>query len=135
MTKDKKDTYTFNETDVKPVLQDGPLEKFLAKNLRYPKNLAFEGDYKISFIVKSDGSVAGPFTSSVKGLSNEDHSILQEEIKRVIKLMDGKWSPGKVNSKAISATKELTIRFVTDNGTSKTTTSSNKPDVIVTRFK
>ncbi len=135
MTKNEKDTYTFDETDVKPVLQDGPLERFLAKNLRYPKNLNFEGDFKISFIVKSDGSAASPFLSSVKGLSNEDHSILQEEIRRVIKIMDGKWSPGQVDGKAISATKELTIRFVTDDGTKKSNTSITKPDVVVTRYK
>ena len=136
MSKYTKSSYNYDEADVKPTLQDGPLNKFLAKNLRYPKGLTFEGDYKTGFIVKPDGSVAGPFMHANKALSKEDAQLLHEELRKVIKLMDGKWSPGKVDGQAVPVTYNLVIRFVTDDGSKKHSGASDvKPDVVVTRYK
>ncbi|MBC5995034.1 TonB family protein [Pontibacter cellulosilyticus] len=136
MTKYTKNSYAYDEADVKPTLQDGPLNKFLAKNLRYPKNLSFEGDYKTGFVIKPDGSVVGPFMSPDKEISKEDHYLLHEELRKVVKLMDGKWNPGKVDGQAVPVTYNLVIRFVTDDGSKQPAdTSGAKPDVVVTRYK
>ncbi|GAB3203787.1 TonB family protein [Pontibacter aydingkolensis] len=135
MTKYTKNSYTYDEADVKPTLQDGPLNKFLAKNLRSPKGLTFEGDYKTGFVVKPDGSVIGPFMSPDANISKEDHYLLHEEIQKVIKLMDGKWNPGKVDGQAVPVTYNFMIRFVTDDGSKKPAASDKNPDVIVTRYK
>ncbi|NEM98576.1 TonB family protein [Pontibacter burrus] len=135
MTKYTKAGYSFEEVDVKPVFKEGSLERFLAKNLRYPADINFEGTVKTGFFINEDGKIIGPLMFVDTDFGKEGYAI-QQEIKRVFNLMEGKWEPGKVDGKAVSVTKVIIIQFVTDKSSKKTTdTAATKPDVIVTRFK
>ncbi|MDX5438240.1 MAG: energy transducer TonB, partial [Pontibacter sp.] len=69
----KKSAYQYEEVDEKPQLKDGPLEKFLAKNLRYPTSTALEGDVKLQFVVKEDGQMLGPLMQG-----SEDKRVTDE---------------------------------------------------------
>ncbi len=136
MTKYTKEAYKYEEADVKPTLKDGSLEKFMAKNLRYPKESTFEGTYKIGLRIKADGTVSGPWYTPMKDVEISQMTILNKEIERVIKLMDGKWIPGKVDGQPVTISKDITILFVTDGGAYKPTEQEKKSaDVIVTRYK
>ncbi|MEJ8801561.1 TonB family protein [Pontibacter sp. H249] len=136
MTKYTKPFYTSDEVDVKPTLQGGPLNKFLAKNLRYPKDMTFEGDFKTNIVIREDGSLLAPLMIVGQNISKEDEFLLFEELRRVFKLMEDKWTPGKVDGQPVSVTKSLTFRFVTNDGTKKPEAASDvKPDVVVTRYK
>jgi TonB family protein len=136
MTKYTQSSYTYEEVEVKPVLQDGPLEKFLAKNLRYPTDVSFEGVLETGFIIKSDGKVIGPLMIPVTGAGTEEQHIIHEEIRRVIKLMEGKWTPGKVDGQPVSVTRRLTLRFVTNDSSKKPADpDAKKADVVITRYK
>ncbi|WP_018480096.1 TonB family protein [Pontibacter roseus] len=129
MTKYTKSSYTYEEADVKPVLQDGPLEKYLAKNLRYPADATFEGDVDVYLIIKEDGKVISMLPVAVG-------KELHDEISNVLQSTQGKWTPGKVDGQSVPVSRKLVIRFVTNGGSSPSEASSTKPaDVVVTRYK
>ena len=129
--KPQKDTYHYKEVDVKPLIKGVTFEKFLAKNLRYPANSSFEGDMKLTLLVKDDGKMAFMIPVAIT-----DDEPLYEELKRVLKLAEGNWSPGKIDGQPVSTGRILTIRFVIDNGTKNPAAKAvQQPDVIVTKYK
>ncbi|MFD2514872.1 TonB family protein [Pontibacter locisalis] len=96
--------------------------KFLAQNIRYPKDAqaeGIEGLVVISFVVDSDGSLDN--LKVLKGLTKS----LDAEALRVIKLMEGKWQPGKQNGKDVAVQYTMPIRYSlkNDKGTSSATDS------------
>ncbi|HEY4651895.1 MAG TPA: TonB family protein [Pontibacter sp.] len=139
MTKYTKAYYTAEEVDVQPTFKDGSLDRFLAKNLRYPAGTDFEGTIEVGILVKADGKTIGPtfyFDPKDPSKIKEVDEELYRELDRVFKLMEGKWEPAKVDGKSVSVTKKLTILFITENGTKKKTDAPDKKaDVIVTRYK
>jgi TonB family protein len=135
MTKYTKDWYTIEEADVKPAFKDGSFEKFMAKNLRYPET-SFEGTIETGFVIKNDGTLIGPLFFTAAGYSKEDNAAIHKEISRLIKLMEGKWEPAKVDGKPVTVTKRITILFITNGGTQAAETKDQKKaDVIITRVK
>lgn len=136
MTKYTKEVYKYEEADLKPAFKEEPLGKFLAKNLRAPANSTFEGIYKVAIMIKPDGKVAGPLFTPLRDVSTKEQVILNEEIKKVVKLMEGKWVPGKVDGQSVTVTKDITILFVTDGASIKPSAEDLKSaDVVLTRYK
>ncbi|WP_162427107.1 TonB family protein [Pontibacter pudoricolor] len=135
MTKYTKEYYALDEVDVQPVFKDGSIERFLAKNLRYP-NVSFEGTIETGISIGEDGSAIGPLFYFKPTDTSEVNEAIFNEINRVFKLMEGKWEPAKVDGKPVSTTKKITIQFVVNDGTKKAAdTTGKKADVIVTKFK
>lgn len=111
------------------------LTKFLKKNLRYPDaaaNYGVEGSVVMSFFVEKDGSLSDISAHGCKidrfnttKFSQETESR-QEELKeqfallfakegaRIIRKMP-KWSPGKLNGKAVRVKINQRINFVDPN--------------------
>ncbi|OKL39920.1 hypothetical protein A3841_16235 [Pontibacter flavimaris] len=100
--------YTFVEQ--MPVFEGGEEEmmKFLGKNIRYPKQAqdsGTEGLVVLSFVVENDGSLHD--ITVLKSLGDGT----DEEATRVVKMMEGKWSPGRQNGKAVPVRYTMPIRF------------------------
>jgi len=135
MTKYTKDFYNIDEVDKEPTFKEGTIERFLAKNLRYP-DVDFEGTVEAGLAIKEDGSMLGPLFYFKPTDTAEVNEAIFEEIRRVVKLTAGKWEPAKVDGKPVTVTKKLTIKFVINDGTKKETDKTDaKADVIVTKFK
>ncbi len=136
MTKYTKKYYKMDEVDVKPTFKEGSVQRFLAKNVRYPANTNFEGMIETGFVIKADGKIVGPLLYSSVANTKEENATIFTEIQKVIKLMEGKWTPAKVDGIPVETTQKLTIQFVVNDGTKKAAdTSGKKPDVIVTKLK
>ncbi|MBB6611161.1 TonB family protein [Pontibacter sp. Tf4] len=139
MSKYTKDYYKLEEVSVQPTFKEGAVEKFMAKNLRYPAGLHFEGTVEMGIVIKADGAIVGPMFyrgESTLPKSKEENAALHNELIRVVKLMEGKWEPAKVDGKPVTVTRKLTIQFVLNDGTKKAAdTSGTKADVIVTKIK
>ncbi|MBK8613749.1 MAG: energy transducer TonB [Flavobacteriales bacterium] len=98
--------WTLQERPEYPGGQDS-LYSFLAKNVQYPdtsKIHGAQGRVLVEFIVEPDGMVTG--VRVLKGV----HPLLDAEAVRVVGLLP-RWSPGKVDGKAIRAKFTLPIRF------------------------
>ena len=83
------------------------LQKFLLKNLKYPKlatEKGVEGIVTVSFIVKTNGSISNLVL--VKGIG----SGCDEETLRIIKLMP-RWKPGKISGKNVDVKICLPVKF------------------------
>ena len=66
--------------------------KFLADNIRYSvDSTGINGKVYVAFMVNTDGTISDVIIK--RGLSNP----LNEEVKRVVKLMSGKWTCGYQN--------------------------------------
>jgi len=127
-----KDIYKYDEVSVKPTLKDMPLEKFLAKNLHFPAASTFEGDVQVHFIIKKEGKHLGPIFFTVV-----DDRDISKEIIRVFKLTENNWLPGKIDGQPVSTVRDLTIRFVIDDGTEKPAdkaASEADVDVVITKY-
>ncbi|WP_162055189.1 TonB family protein [Pontibacter pamirensis] len=126
---DSKFSYKADEVDVRPALQDGAVDKFLAKHLRYP-DTSFEGTIKVAFFVTQDGRLIGPKTNV------SEEVAIADEIARVFELTEGNWIPAKKNSQPITAIQEITVAFVTKDSKKKSSASAAIPaNVVVTRNK
>ncbi|PVY42995.1 TonB family protein [Pontibacter virosus] len=82
--------------------------KFLGTNIKYPdvaKSNGLEGLVVISFVVETNGSISE--VKTVKPLSKET----DEEAMRVVKQMNGQWTPGRQNGKAVRVRYTLPIKF------------------------
>ena len=91
---------------------DDELMKFLGENVKYPyaaKINGIQGTVFTRFTIHEDGTISNIHV--VKGV----HSLLNNEAIRVIKLMP-KWSPGRIDSKAVEVEFNLPIKFTVDNG-------------------
>lgn len=122
----KKTAYKYEEVEVKPQLKNGPLEKHIAKNLRYPNNSEFEGDVQVLLTIDQNGKMMAPMASG------NDKSI-NDEIFRVLDLTREHWEAGKVDGAAVTTLRSMTIRFVNRSSQQGASASAEKPDVIITR--
>lgn len=84
--------------------------KYLQESIHYPAEEAkagLQGTVYVSFVIEKDGSV-----SNIKVLKGvRDAPGLDAEAVRVIALMP-KWSPGKMNGKAVRVSVTQPIKFV-----------------------
>ncbi|MFH2096004.1 MAG: energy transducer TonB [Bacteroidota bacterium] len=86
------------------------MTEFIIRNIKYPdeaKKNGVMGKVIVSFVVKSDGSVAD--VKAFKGIG----SGCDEEAVRVIKLMP-EWKPGTKDGKAVDVEMKLPIEFRLD---------------------
>ncbi|WP_439881782.1 TonB family protein [Pontibacter sp. MBLB2868] len=100
--------YTFVEQ--MPRFKGGEVEmmKYLAKNIRYPKDAqaeGIEGLVVVSFTVEVDGSL-----NDVQVIKSLDE-LTDAEAVRVVENMNGSWSPGLQNGKAVRVKYTMPIRF------------------------
>jgi len=77
---------------------------YLDDNTSYPDNTSEEGTVYVKFVVETDGVITNP--TVVTGLDKECNA----EALRVIKEMP-KWTPGKVNGKAVRCYQKIGVRF------------------------
>ncbi|MBF9252821.1 TonB family protein [Pontibacter sp. 172403-2] len=125
-----KDVYKYDEVNIKPTLKDMPLEKFLAKNLRFPAASSFEGNVKVHLLINKNGKQMGPLFSTAV---NDER--ITDEITRVFKLTKRNWIPAQVDGDPVSSALDLTIRFIIDDGKKKKDSESDsEPDVVVTEM-
>ncbi|WP_347158485.1 M56 family metallopeptidase [Pontibacter chitinilyticus] len=104
----KEKPYTYVEQ--MPQFEGGETEmmKFLAKNIRYPKQAqeaGIKGLVVLSFVVEKDGSLHDISVLKPLGDGTDEEAI------RVVKMMKGKWSPGRQNGKAVPVRYTMPIRF------------------------
>lgn len=97
------------KVDVMPVFPGGEdeLYKFLQENIKYPqlaKETNISGTVYIYFVIETDGSVSD--VRLVKGIRGG----CDEEALRVVKMMP-KWSPGRLDGKAVRVSYALPIVF------------------------
>ena len=129
MTKHTKNIYKAEEVDVKPSFKDGSFERYLARTLRYPADTQFEGMVEVTLLIKKDGKVISMIPTSV---GNE----IAEAVSDAIQKTQGMWNPGKVDGQPVLVTQQLTILFVTNQGSKKPADSNGrKADLVVTRHK
>jgi len=127
---DIKSIYEANEVDVSPALMNVTLYRFIAENLRYPQT-NFKGQVKVFYIVTERGSIIGPVTNAP-----DEHKAVADEIARVFKLTEGKWTPAKKNTQPVTASQEFTIEFITDRSRKKLSNATAAPaDVVITKYK
>ncbi|TPE44277.1 M56 family metallopeptidase [Pontibacter mangrovi] len=107
-TSAKEKPYTYVEQ--MPRFEGGEQEmmRFLGMNTRYPKaakEAGTEGLVVLGFVVEKDGSLHD--IKIIKSLGEGT----DEEAMRVVKMMDGKWSPGLQNGKPVRVQYTMPIRF------------------------
>jgi len=99
----------FTVVEVSPTFVGGEaaMNKFLAKNLTYPKAALeknIQGTVYVSFIVEADGSISNV------AIKRDIGAGCGEEAVRVIKMMR-KWNPGKQRGKNVRTQFILPISF------------------------
>ncbi|MDX2194946.1 MAG: energy transducer TonB [Cytophagales bacterium] len=83
------------------------MQKFIAQNIKYPKqaaSLGIEGRVIVSFVINSEGKIST--VEVLKGIG----SGCDEEAIRVIQSMPG-WTPGKQNGRPVSVKFTVPIKF------------------------
>jgi TonB family protein len=100
----------YTQVEQMPVFEggEGAMLKFLGENMRYPKDArenGVEGLVVVQFVVYAEGSLGD--LKVVKSLS----TTTDAEAIRVIKLMDGRWQPGRQNGKAVAVEYTLPLRY------------------------
>ncbi|MVN92940.1 energy transducer TonB [Mucilaginibacter aquatilis] len=86
---------------------NGAFEKYIAKNLRYPKKAKdkkIQGKVYVSMIIEKDGSVKN--VKAERGASPE----LNAEAVRIVS-SSPKWTPGQQNGKAVRVYQMVPIEF------------------------
>jgi len=94
--------YTYVEQ--MPVYKNGDMEglqKFIAQNLRWPRST--QGRVFVGYVIDTDGRVRD--VKVLKGLS----PALDAEAVRVVKLLDGRYVPGKQNGQRVAVNFTLPI--------------------------
>ncbi len=108
---DTGDTEVFVVVEDMPSFPGGNVQKWIAKNVKYPV-LAMEngiqGKVYIQFVIERDGSI-----TDVKVLRGVDASLDKEAV-RVVKAMP-KWKPGKQRGKPVRVSYTLPINFQLSN--------------------
>ena len=95
-----------DEMPVPPGGMEG-FTKYMIENLKYPasaKEATIEGMVMVTFVVKSDGSVDA--IEVLRGIGGG----CDEEAVRVV-AESGKWTPGKMDGKAVNTQMTLPIKF------------------------
>ncbi len=85
------------------------LKKYLAENIKYPQTaveMGLEGKCYLQFVVSENGYISN--VKVKKGVT--DCPECDEEAKRVVRGMP-KWTPGKINGKAVNSTFSLPVSF------------------------
>ncbi|MNK09764.1 Gram-negative bacterial tonB protein [compost metagenome] len=85
------------------------LKRYLAENIKYPQTaveMGLEGKCYLQFVVSENGYISNVRVK--KGVT--DCPECDEEAKRVVRGMP-KWTPGKVNGKAVNSTFSLPVSF------------------------
>jgi len=105
---DDEKPYTYVEQ--MPQFKGGDTEmlKFLGSNIRYPEaaqEANVEGLVVLSFVVERDGALKDIEVLKKLGSGTDEEAI------RVVKLMDGQWSPGMQNGVAVPVRYTLPVRF------------------------
>ena len=83
------------------------MNKFIAKNLRYPpsaRRMGVDGTVYVSFVVGKDGTIND--VKVLRGISAD----CDKEAVRVVQMMPP-WKPGKQNGKAVFVRFNLPIKF------------------------
>ncbi len=96
--------------EVMPVFEGGEaaMYKFLNENSKYPReamNDCAQGKVYVQFIVSETGSIDSVVI--FKGV----HPLIDLEAIRIIELMNGKWTPGTQDGKAVKVMYKLPISF------------------------
>ena len=104
-----KEDEIFTIVEEKPSFPGGPaeLQKYLAKNIRYPdfaKENQIKGTCALEFVVEKDGSI-----TDIKILKDIGGGCGDEAV-RVVKSMP-KWAPGKQRGKAVRVKFTLPVQF------------------------
>jgi TonB family protein len=104
------DTVRYAVREQQPEFKGGmpKLGQFLAQNLQYPtsaRQANAQGKVFISFVVHTDGSLRD--YEVLKGV----HPELDKETLRVVKQMNGKWTPGLQRGQPVRVTYNLPINF------------------------
>jgi protein TonB len=95
-----------------PGFKEGYEADFINKNIVYPKaakRRKIEGTVVISLIISSEGTV-----SELNVLSELPKGCTEEAI-RVVKLMNDKWKPGKLNGVPVTSVKIIKVKFSLPN--------------------
>jgi protein TonB len=85
------------------------LKKYLAENIKYPQTaveMGLEGKCYLQFVVSENGYISN--VKVKKGVT--DCPECDQEAIRVVKAMP-KWTPGKINGKAVNSTFSLPVSF------------------------
>lgn len=108
---DTGDAEVFVVVEDMPMFPGGNVQKWIAKNVKYPV-LAMEngiqGKVYIQFVIEKDGSI-----TDVKVIRGVDASLDKEAV-RVVQSMP-KWKPGKQRGKAVRVSYTLPINFQLSN--------------------
>lgn len=110
-TEDTGDTEVFIVVEDMPSFPGGNVQKWIAKNVKYPilaMENGIQGKVFIQFVIEKDGSI-----TDVKVLRGVDSS-LDKEAARVVKSMP-KWKPGKQRGKPVRVSYTLPINFQLSN--------------------
>ncbi len=112
--KDKVELYAtdtiYTKADVLPSYKNGDADwnKYLKKNLKYPKKAwweQIEGEVLVEFVVRYDGII-----TDVKNLTYAENWGFEQEAVRVIK-ESGKWNAAVLRGRKVSYYARLTIPF------------------------
>jgi protein TonB len=104
----KEEIFTFVEQPPSFPGGEEALNKYLSKNIRYPRvaqENGISGTVFVQFVVDSEGNI-----KDVKTVGAAKGGGLEEEAVRVVKTMP-KWKPGKQNGRQVSVQFNLPIRF------------------------
>ena len=85
------------------------MKRYLAENIKYPQTaveMGLEGKCYLQFVVSENGYISNVRVK--KGVT--DCPECDQEAIRVVKSMP-KWTPGKVNGKAVNSTFSLPVSF------------------------
>ena len=101
--------YKFVELSTPPTYPGGMANfyKLISNNIKYPdaaKKNNIEGTVFVSFVVEKDGSL-----TDIQALKKLGHGTDEEAI-RVMELSE-KWTPGKVDGKAVRVQYSLPVKF------------------------
>lgn len=87
---------------------DDALSEFLSENLEYPegpKTYGIQGVVMVTFTVEKNGTISNITTDG------KNDKELEAEAKRVVKLTNGKWIPGKFKKKSVRSICRIPITF------------------------
>ncbi|MBI3509958.1 MAG: TonB family protein [Bacteroidetes bacterium] len=105
---DTEEAFTFAEQMPEFAGGTGEFYKFMNNNLKYPKGYEEkQGTVWVQFIVEKDGTVSN--IKIAKPIPNAPD--FDKEAMRLIALTSGKWSPAKMNGRAVRLQMTMPVKF------------------------
>ncbi|QRR02775.1 energy transducer TonB [Dyadobacter sandarakinus] len=106
----KDKVIAYDEVEVMPQYKGGfpAMYKFIAKNVKYPKDAAkqnISGQVFTTFVVRSDGTIGD--VALIQGL----HESMDKEALRVVTAMSGHWEPGWQRGRKVNVKFNIPINF------------------------